>query len=240
MKNRLVVLLAGLSLGVLAGCGAVSQEEMELEANTAGLASLCGDGYCNTASENSVNCPVDCGSGATTVLGRFSRWCGKVNSHTAPSGAWTPDSDCTSGCNIGGLAYCQKFWPGSVAIRQVPVSSKPASAWAQAGCYPANDEYDGSDEFECLGAPRVVGRFSRWCGKVNSHQSTGGAWTPDSDCTSGCNIGGLSYCQKFWPNTTSIRQVPVSSKPASAWAQAGCYPANDEYDGSDEFECVVD
>ncbi|HYO73970.1 MAG TPA: hypothetical protein VEU33_48665 [Archangium sp.] len=181
MKNRLVVLLAGLSLGVLSACGAVPQEDeqAELLTDTAAVSYYCGDGLCTPAyGETATNCPGDCN---TAVLGRFSRYCGKVNSHQSPGGAWTWDSDCRSGCNIGGLSYCQKFWPNSIGIRQVPVSSKPISAWANAGCVAANDDWDGGDEFECLGAPRVVGRFSRYCGKVNSHQSPGGAWTWDSD-----------------------------------------------------------
>ncbi len=84
----------------------------------------------------------------------------------------------------------------------------------------------------------VFGRFARYCGKVNSHQSPGGNWAPDPDCTSGCNIGGLSYCKKFWPSSTSIRQINVSSKPNNAWTNAGCGPVVDDWDGNDEFECV--
>jgi hypothetical protein len=449
--------------------------------NDCGSPTACGDGICNMG-ETSESCPGDCGSGVGTVLGRFSRYCGKVNSQQSPGSGWTPDSDCTSGCNIGGLAYCQKFWPASVVIREVAVSSKPNNAWANAGCAPVTDDWDGNDEFECVAAgpvcgngtcesahgetpsscsadcgtcgngvcdvasgedyfwcgrdcgiastcgdgfcnngetgatcssdcvsptyvvspdfpngilrfeyeadfdallhtleenpsaasslpsgftslkahlaafpinestyevsreeylrdmqlhladdealqsllnpdmqtlaggklyqltdiglfkvdsdkiawfkswyastqdsinfdpnyktvpgevalgsneyqiaPGVVridtgeeklagsdttpdevvlGRFSRWCGKVNTLRSSSGTWRWDSDCTSGCNVGGLAYCQKFWPNATSVRQVPVSSKPNNVWANAGCAAIINDFDGQDEFECV--
>jgi hypothetical protein len=202
-------------------------------------ASYCGDGTCN-GGETSASCPSDCGSPAGPVLGQIARYCGKVNNHREPGGSWTWDSDCTSGCNIGGLSYCQKFWPASISIRQVSVSSKPSNVWANRGCAQVDDDWDGGDEFECVGAPTVLGRIARYCGKVNNHQTPGGSWTWDSDCTSGCNIGGLSYCQKFWPGSTSIRQIAVSSKPDNVWANAGCAPVADDWDGGDEFECVAD
>ncbi|MFP2903485.1 hypothetical protein ACLESD_00090 [Pyxidicoccus sp. 3LFB2] len=224
----------------------------------------CGDGLCNNG-ETSTSCPGDCPRPPGTVLGRFARWCGKVNSHTSAEGGWLTDSDCSSGCDIGGLAYCQKFWPDSTDIRQVTVSPKPASnVWASAFCEPVVDDHDGDDEFECVdtsvcgdgvcsgdetsaGCPgdcgstpgTVLGRFAHWCGKVNTHQSTGGNWQTDSDCSSGCDVGGLTYCQKFWPAASTIRQVPVSSKPAThVWTNGGCGPVVDEHDGDDEFECV--
>ncbi len=196
----------------------------------------CGDDICN-GGETGESCLRDCHASGP-VLGRFARYCGKVNSHTSPDGTWTWDQDCSSGCNSGGLAYCQKFWPSSINIRRVPVSSKPNNVWANAGCAPVTDDFDGGDEFECVGMPTVLGRFARYCGKVNSHTSPDGTWTWDQDCSSGCNVGGLAYCQKFWPSATIIQQVNVSSKPNNVWANAYCEPVNDDYDGSDEFVCM--
>ncbi|NTX41672.1 MULTISPECIES: hypothetical protein [unclassified Myxococcus] len=427
----------------------------------------------------------------TSVLGRFARYCGKVNSHQGADGAWLADPDCSSGCNVGGLAYCQKFWPGSTTIQQVAVSEKANNVWRNAGCSPVVDDWDGHDEFECVGsavcgddtcnsdsgetpsscpadcgtcgdgvcnsgenyvlcsadcgvasscgdgacnnnetsitcasdcrAPSLVtnadfpagvlqftteedfnslfhtlaansiaanslpsgfanlksylaqfpvnettyevdraeylrdlkqhiagdaplrelvnpdlqvlaggkmyqftdiglfkvdldklssfrtwlsanqeridfdptftavpgetalgdgqyqvaagivridlqqekmagsdttpvaptlapsslgpndlvlGKFVRYCGKVNNHQSPGGNWTPDPNCSSGCNIGGLPYCKKFWPASTAIRQVTVSPKQNTVWTNAGCAPIIDDWDGNDEYECV--
>lgn len=114
-----------------------------------GTPTQCGDGICNSG-ETPASCATDCGNSPGTVLGRFSHWCGKVNSHTSPTGVWTPDADCTSGCNIGGVAYCQKFWPAASGIRQVSVSSKADDVWKTAGCGPVNEPWDGDDEFECL------------------------------------------------------------------------------------------
>jgi hypothetical protein len=86
----------------------------------------------------------------------------------------------------------------------------------------------------------VLGTFSRYCGKVNIHKSPCGGWITDSDCTSGCNIGGLAYCQKFWPNATSVRQVALSAKANNVWSNAGCRAVVDDWDGTDEFECLSD
>lgn len=112
--------------------------------------SSCGDGICNNG-ETTGTCPGDCGTTTGPVLGRFSRWCGKVNTHKSGGGSWTPDPDCTSGCNIGGLAYCKKFWPASSVIRQVSLTTKPSSgAWVTAGCGYWFESWNGDDEFECV------------------------------------------------------------------------------------------
>jgi hypothetical protein len=108
----------------------------------------CGDDICN-GGETGESCLRDCHASGP-VLGRFARYCGKVNSHTSPDGTWTWDQDCSSGCNVGGLAYCQKFWPSATIIQQVNVSSKPNNVWANAYCEPVNDDYDGGDEFVCM------------------------------------------------------------------------------------------
>jgi len=110
----------------------------------------CGDGVCNDG-ETATSCPADCSTSPAVVLGRFSRWCGKVNIHTSPTGSWTPDPDCNSGCNIGGLTYCQKFWPASTRIRQVALTPKPTSgAWTTQGCHVWVEDWPGDDEFECV------------------------------------------------------------------------------------------
>lgn|GEM_PF-5465493 len=110
----------------------------------------CGDGICNNG-ETTGTCPGDCGTSTGTTLGRFSRWCGKVNTHRSVSGSWTPDPDCRSGCDIGGLTYCKKFWPASTVIRQVALTSKPPSgAWVTAGCGYWFQAWNGDDEFECV------------------------------------------------------------------------------------------
>lgn len=417
---------------------------------------------------------------ATTpqVIGRIARYCGKVNNHQLPGGDWQPDLDCTSGCNVGGLTYCQKFWPQTTSIRQVAVSSKPNNVWTTNGCGAVVDDWDGTDEFECMGQPAcgdgfcdaefgetptscasdcgtcgngtcntgenfvlcpddcgpmsacgdgtcnnnetfatcpgdckaptvlvntdfptgvlrftseedfnslfhaieadgavisslptgyvslksylaqfptnsttydvdqaeylrdlkthvvtddglqalvnqelqvfaggrlyqftdiglfkvdadkqawfktwlaanrqaidfdpayktvpgevslgegqyqvtpgviridtqkekmggsdttpdpVLGRIALYCGKVNNHQSPGGAWLPDPDCSTGCGTGGVAYCKKFWPQTSDIRAVAVSPKPNNVWKTAGCGAVVDDWDGNEEYECL--
>jgi hypothetical protein len=53
-----------------------------------------------------------------------------------------------------------------------------------------------------------VGAYSLWCGKVNEHKDANGDWQPDADCSSGCNVKGVPYCQKFYPTATAIVDVP--------------------------------
>lgn len=53
-----------------------------------------------------------------------------------------------------------------------------------------------------------VGEYSLWCGKVNEHKDANGDWQPDADCSSGCNISGVTYCKKFYPTATAIVAVP--------------------------------
>lgn len=64
-----------------------------------------------------------------------------------------------------------------------------------------------------------VGEYSLWCGKVNEHLDAQGVWQPDADCTSGCNVNGVGYCQKFYPTATAIVTVPQVG--IKDWKNAG-------------------
>lgn len=64
-----------------------------------------------------------------------------------------------------------------------------------------------------------VGEYSLWCGKVNEHTDENGAWQPDADCSSGCNVTGVGYCQKFYPTATAIVSVPQVG--VKDWKNAG-------------------
>lgn len=44
-------------------------------------------------------------------------------------------------------------------------------------------------------------------------------WQPDADCSSGCNVTGVSYCQKFYPTATAIATVPQLG--IKDWKNAG-------------------
>jgi hypothetical protein len=64
-----------------------------------------------------------------------------------------------------------------------------------------------------------VGEYSLWCGKVNEHTDAQGSWQPDPDCTSGCNVAGVAYCQKFYPSATTVVTVPQVG--LKDWKNAG-------------------
>lgn len=50
-------------------------------------------------------------------------------------------------------------------------------------------------------------RINYWPGKVSQHtEDLGLTWKTDSDGVSGSTLDKLTYCRKFWPQTTSIRE----------------------------------
>lgn len=167
------------------------------------------------------------------IAGRISYWQGKVNTHTDPvTSVWMKDNDCSSGAGIDPLTYCKKFYPATTSVTSVPVSKKPPLVWNTAGCG-AQYSSDGVQEWTC-NVP--VPRIAYWQGKVNLHRDSGGNWTKDADCTSGAGIDPLTYCKKFYPATTSVTSVPVSTKPALLWNTAGC-GAQYSGDGLQEYTC---
>ena len=50
-------------------------------------------------------------------------------------------------------------------------------------------------------------RISYWSGKVNQ-RNVDGKWLTDPDGRSGANIDMLSYCKKWWVDTTSVEKLP--------------------------------
>jgi hypothetical protein len=178
--------------------------------------------------------PTKLAAPSPIVVGRTSYWQGKVNVHTDPtSSVWVKDNDCTSGAGIDPLTYCKKFYPTTTSVTSVPVSKKPPLIWNTAGC---GQQYssDGIQEWTC-NAPAPP-RISYWQGKVNLHRDSGGNWTKDSDCTSGAGVDPLTYCKKFYPATTSVTSVPVTTKPDLLWNTAGC---REQYSGNglQEYTC---
>jgi len=124
---------------------------------------------------------------------------------------------------------------GGTLASRVDLALAPGLYFADVGSFA--DAFSGSYTLTVQCTPAELGRISRWCGKVNIHEAPGGGWVTDSDCISGCDIGGLAYCRKFWPTTASIVQVSVSSKPNNVWNNRGCQQVIDDYDGDDEFVC---
>ena len=52
-----------------------------------------------------------------------------------------------------------------------------------------------------------VPRISYWWGKVNQHVENG-QWMTDPDGTSGANLDMLQYCQKWYPDTVAVVELP--------------------------------
>lgn len=84
---------------------------------------------------------------------------------------------------------------------------------------------DASDAMSAQGSCTVgfkqVGEYATWGGKVNVHRSTGGAWSVDSDCTSGANINTVTYCQKFWPGVTTQVHLMMVTPEQKPFTQGG-------------------
>jgi hypothetical protein len=92
--------------------------------------------------------PLTANAGLPGEVGRISYWWGKVNVHKNVAGAWVWDPDCSSGANIDPLTYCQKFWPSTVSVTSVSVSSKPGAVWKTGGCGTTYGG-DGLQEWTC-------------------------------------------------------------------------------------------
>ncbi len=61
-------------------------------------------------------------------------------------------------------------------------------------------------------------RIAYWYGKVNQHVDAQGNWMTDPDGRSGATIDKLTYCKKWYPNTTSV--IPYISEKIT-WYSAG-------------------
>ena len=67
--------------------------------------------------------------------------------------------------------------------------------------------YSFSYYFGTDATPDDVPRISYWWGKVNQHIENG-QWTTDPDGSSGANLDMLQYCQKWYPDTVSVVELP--------------------------------
>ena len=87
------------------------------------------------------------------------------------------------------------------------------------GCT-SNSGFNSATGIACAGGENLI---SYWSGKVNQHISTvagtQGSWITDSDGVSGANLDKLTYCKKWWPNTTSV--VEFGNQTLTEWRNAG-------------------
>jgi len=61
-------------------------------------------------------------------------------------------------------------------------------------------------------------RIAYWWGKVNLHLENG-KWVTDPDGVSGANLDKLEYCQKWYPNTISVK--PYKIETITGWRNRG-------------------
>jgi len=76
-------------------------------------------------------------------------------------------------------------------------------------------------------------RIAYWYGKVNQHVDSG-SWVTDSDRTNGADIDILTYCQKWYPDTVSVKEYKLET--ITTWRDAfggGPYTSTQE-----SYECV--
>lgn len=112
----------------------------------------------------------------------------------------------------------------------------------------ARASYDAGDaavisQGSCTVGLKQVGEYATWSGKVNVHRSTGGAWSVDSDCSSGANINTVTYCQKFWPGaTTQVHLMTVTPEQKPFTQGGGTAPTCGGlamFQGLDQFACCA-
>ncbi len=62
-------------------------------------------------------------------------------------------------------------------------------------------------------------RIAYWWGKVNQHVDAQGNWLTDPDGVSGADLDKLTYCKKWYPRTTSIREYRMET--ITGWRERG-------------------
>ncbi|MEI7719556.1 MAG: hypothetical protein WCI72_06815, partial [archaeon] len=62
-------------------------------------------------------------------------------------------------------------------------------------------------------------RIMYWSGKINQHVDINGNWQTDADGVSGANLDRLTYCKKYFPNTTSTENYKLET--IVGWRNAG-------------------
>ncbi len=138
----------------------------------------------NTISFNIYGFSYYFGADATLdEIPRISYWYGKVNQHIE-NGQWMTDPDGTSGANIDMLQYCQKWYPDTIAVVELP--ERESIVFYNAG----NNGYFPTIKpvFECVQPDDGTGGGGSGGGDPN-------ACTDDADCMAGgyCLNGACVY-----------------------------------------------
>lgn len=177
---------------------------------------------------------------------RIMYWWGKVNQHfDIKSGYWKTDPDGVSGADLNMLEYCQKWYPKTKSVKEHKFetiknwknrgnllnfesrkmsyecseksSSKPISVVVDPAILATTSTVTNSGESKD-GKEDEDMQIMYWWGKVNQHMEDGD-WETDPDGTSGASINMLTYCQKWYPNTVSVRENELVT--TDGWKNAG-------------------
>lgn len=89
----------------------------------------------------------------------------------------------------------------------------------------------------CPGGAAALGEIAVSCAQVNVHGMPGGTWTPDPDCTSGCNVVTLAYCQKFYPATSQLVALASTTDDDKPFFSANCPDPPWDYPGTGQYAC---
>jgi len=81
-------------------------------------------------------------------------------------------------------------------------------------------------------------RIMYWYGKVNQHVDVYGVWQSDPDGTSGANLDKLTYCRKWYPNTTSV--ASYKSETINTWRRAMGYEQSGYTNTVVSDKCIQD
>ncbi len=146
---------------------------------------------------------------------------GWISAPGGPGGA-TPFSG--GGFNWGAIQVCDlafiTCWPVQPGYYKVLAQIKDLNG--NLSLVPNASNWDISDNsFKIVGQNQqntILGQISMWYGKVNQHRTPNGVWMTDSDGVAGAGTYAqtgsegwmdrkLEYCQRFWPNTTSIQSA---------------------------------
>lgn len=165
---------------------------------------------------------------------RIAYWGGKVNQHTDFNGTWQTDTDGTSGANLDKVTYCQKFFPGTTST--TPYQSETITTWKRAAGYEQSDYTNTVTTDKCVQGLDTTPRIAYWWGKVNQHTDAQGNWQTDIDGTSGASLDKLTYCKKFYPNTTNISDYKTET--LVTWKRAAGYEQSNYVNTALTTQCL--
>jgi hypothetical protein len=185
---------------------------------------------CSGSTEHKASPHVSAGGDATEVGGQAGAHQGGSESTAAgETGLGGQAGAAAGGAGAGGASAAGAGAGGEIAQGGQALAGAGAGGDAAGGAGGVGVAGEGGNGGAGGEAPFVdpvcgvnlvqVGEYSLWCGKVNQHKDANGDWQTDADCTTGCNIKGVAYCQKYYPTATAVVDVPQVG--IKDWKNAG-------------------